>query len=199
MPHSLIVNSFDELFILGTTSSFNFPYSVDCYDSTFNGGTPNNLTNGLGVNYTNGSDIIVSHLSTDGSTLMGSTYIGGSLNDGLNSTSAISSQNLLRYNYADEIRGEIDIDENNNIYVVSCTQSADFPITGNVFQPIYGGGSLDACVFKLDNNLENLIWSSYLGGENHDAGYSLAIDSNQDLYLTGGTSSTLFPKNKPSN
>jgi len=193
VPHSLIVNSFDELFILGTTSSFNFPHSNNCFDSTFNGGTANNLTNGLGVNYTNGSDIIVSHLSSDGSTLMGSTFVGGSLNDGLNSTSAISSQNVLRYNYADEIRGEIDIDQNNNIYVISCTQSADFPITGNVFQPNYGGGSLDACVFKLDNNLENLIWSSYLGGENHDAGYSLAIDNNQDLYLTGGTSSTLFP------
>lgn len=193
VPHSLIVNSFDELFILGTTSSFNFPFSTNCFDSTFNGGTANNLTNGLGVNYTNGSDIIVSHLSSDGSNLMGSTFVGGSLNDGLNSTSAISSQNVLRYNYADEIRGEIDIDQNNNIYVISCTQSADFPITGNVFQPNYGGGSLDACVFKLDNNLENLIWSSYLGGENHDAGYSLAIDNNQDLYLTGGTSSTLFP------
>ena len=193
VPHSLIVNSFDELFILGTTSSLNYPFTTNCYDSTFNGGTSNNLTNGLGIDYTNGSDIIVSHLSTDGSSLLGSTFIGGSLNDGLNSTSSIASQNVLRYNYADEIRGEIDIDQNNNIYVVSCTQSADFPTTSNVFQPVYGGGSLDACVFKLDNNLENLIWSSYLGGENHDAAYSLAIDSNQDLYITGGTSSTLFP------
>ena len=193
VPHSLIVNSFDELFILGTTSSFNYPYTTNCYDSTFNGGTANNLTNGLGIDYSNGSDIVISHLSADGTSLLGSTFIGGSLNDGLNSTSSIASQNILRYNYADEIRGEIDIDQNNNIYVVSCTQSSDFPTTSNVFQPVYGGGNLDACVFKLDNNLENLIWSSYIGGENHDAAYSLSIDSNQDLYITGGTSSTLFP------
>jgi len=194
LPHSLIVNSFDELFILGTTSSINFPFTTGCYDSTFNGGTPNNLLNGLGVDYTNGSDIIISHLSDDGTSLIGSTYLGGSLNDGLNSTSAVASQNILRYNYADEIRGEIDIDENNNIYIVSCTQSSDFPIVGNVFQSTYGGGPLDGCIIKMDNELENIIWSSFLGGEEHDAGYSLSIDNNQDIYLTGGTSSFFFPK-----
>ena len=193
LPHSLIVNSFDELFILGTTSSPNFPTTTNAYDSTFNGGSSNNLTNGLGVNFTNGADIIVSHLSNDGTSLMGSTYIGGTNNDGLNSTSATASLNTLRYNYADEIRGEIDIDENNNIYVVSCTQSTDFPIVGNVFQQTYGGGDLDGCIIKLDNELENIIWSSFIGGENHDAAYSLALDNNQDIYISGGTSSTLFP------
>src|SRR5690606_33614713 len=145
--------------------------------------------NGLGVNYTNGSDIIVSRLSTNGTNLIASTYLGGSQNDGLNSTGA----NTLKYNYADEVRGEIDIDKNNNIYIVSCTRSPDFPIVGNVFQPTYGGGDIDACIIKMDNNLQNIIWSSFLGGNNHDAAYSLAIDSNEDLYLTGGTNSTNFP------
>jgi|10_taG_2_1085330.scaffolds.fasta_scaffold01934_5 gliding motility-associated-like protein len=189
LPHSLIVNSFDELFILGTTSSFDYPTTANAYDNTFNGGTMNNLSNGLGVNYTNGSDIIVSRLSTNGTNLIASTYLGGSQNDGLNSTGA----NTLKYNYADEVRGEIDIDKNNNIYIVSCTRSSDFPIVGNVFQPTYGGGDIDACIVKMDNNLQNIIWSSFLGGSNHDAAYSLAIDSNEDLYLTGGTNSTNFP------
>ena len=189
LPHSLIVNSFDELFILGTTSSFDYPTTTTAYDNTFNGGTMNNLSNGLGVNYTNGSDIIVSRLSTNGTSLIASTYLGGSQNDGLNSTGA----NTLKYNYADEVRGEIDIDKNNNIYIVSCTRSPNFPIVGNVFQPTYGGGDIDACIIKMDNNLQNIIWSSFLGGNNHDAAYSLAIDSNEDLYLTGGTNSTNFP------
>ena len=39
LPHSLIVNGFDELFIMGTTSSNDFPTTENCYDSTFNGGS----------------------------------------------------------------------------------------------------------------------------------------------------------------
>ena len=193
LPHSLIVNSLDELFILGTTSSSNFPTTTGCYDNSFNGGTPNNLQNGLGTNYVNGSDLIISHLSTNGANLLGSTYLGGSQNDGLNSTSTNRFLNILRYNYADEIRGEIDIDKNNNIYVVSCTRSSDYPVTSNAFQPTYGGGQIDACVTKLDNGLQNVIWSSFLGGEKHDAGYSLALDVNDDLLVTGGTESLQFP------
>jgi gliding motility-associated-like protein len=193
LPHSLIVNSFDELFVFGTTSSFNYPTTLGCYDNTFNGGTPNNLTNGLGVNYVNGSDIVVSKLSANGSSLLASTYIGGSQNDGLNSTNVTPALNVLRYNYADEVRGEIDIDKNNNIYIATCTRSADFPITGGVFQPTYGGGALDGVIMKFDNNLQNLIWSSYLGGALHDAIYSLALDANDDIYVTGGTESSLFP------
>tara|TARA_Y100000589_G_scaffold332313_1_gene391629 strand:+ start:1486 stop:5259 length:3774 start_codon:yes stop_codon:yes gene_type:complete len=193
LPHSLIVNSFDELFILGTTSSTDFSTTPSAYDTSYNGGIPNNLSNGLGVNYSNGSDIFVSHLSTDGSNLIGSTFIGGSGNDGLNSTSDIASNNILRYNYADEIRGEIEIDNNNNIYIASCTQSTDFPVSPNAFQSNYGGGDIDGCIIKLDNNLENIIWSSYLGGDFHDAIYSLALDPNEDIYVTGGTSSSTFP------
>lgn len=189
LPHSLIVNSFDELFILGTTSSFDYPTTANAYDNSFNGGTLGNFSNGLGVIYSNGSDIIVSRLSTNGTNLIASTYLGGSQNDGINSTST----NALKYNYADEVRGEIDIDKNNNIYIVSCTRSTDFPIVGNVFQPTFGGGDIDACIIKMDNNLQNIIWSSFLGGNNHDAAYSLAIDSNEDLYVTGGTNSTNFP------
>ena len=193
LPHSLIVNSLDELFILGTTSSSDFPTTVGCYDPSFNGGTANNLQNGLGVNYVNGSDLIVSHLSANGTSLLGSTYLGGSQNDGLNSTSTNATLNTLRYNYADEVRGELDIDQNNNVYIVSCTRSSDYPVTSNAFQTSYGGGDLDACVTKMDNGLQNVIWSSFLGGENHDAGYSLALDNADDLYVTGGTASNAFP------
>ena len=64
------------------------------------------MSNGLGVNYINGSDIFVSKISADGSSLIGSTFIGGSGNDGLNRTSASASNDTLRYNYADEIRGD---------------------------------------------------------------------------------------------
>ena len=189
LPHSMITNAQDELFVYGTTSSLNFPYSKGCYDSTFNGGTGLNLTSGLGVNYTNGSDIFVIRLSGAGDSLMAGTLFGGSGNDGLNSSTA----NNLRYNYADEVRGEIEIDKNNNIYVVSCTRSTDMPTSVGAYQITHGGGDLDGCIFKMDNKLTTLIWSSYLGGTGDDAAYSIALDKVDNAYVVGGTNSTNFP------
>ncbi len=188
LPHSMIVNSANELFVYGTTSSLDWPYTTGCYDSTFAGGTPTNLQNGLGVNFINGSDIFVIRLSEPGDSLLASTLVGGTANDGLNYTPTVD----IRYNYADEVRGEIEIDKNNNIYVVSCTRSNDFPVTPGAVQTTYGGGELDGCVFKMDNKLTTLIWSSYLGGSNNDAVYSLALDRNDNPYVTGGTVSTDF-------
>ena len=190
LPHSMITNSNDELFVYGTTSSLNFPYTTGCYDSTFNGGTALNLTSGLGVNFINGSDIFVIRISQPGDSLMGGTLVGGNANDGLNSTTA----NNLRYNYADEVRGEIEIDQNNNIYVVSCTRSTDFPVSGSAFQTMHGGSDLDGVVFKMDNKLTTMIWSSYLGGNGDDAAYSLALDKNDNAYVAGGTNSNDFIK-----
>ena len=38
VPHSMVVNSNDELFILGTSNSVNFPTTAGCWDNSFNGG-----------------------------------------------------------------------------------------------------------------------------------------------------------------
>jgi gliding motility-associated-like protein len=186
MPHSLIVNADDELFIFGTTGSSNFPTTFNAFDLTFAGGSDVVLP-GLGIRFSNGSDIFVTKLSNDGATLLASTYLGGTANDGLNLSAS------LRYNYADEVRGEVDVDKNGNVYVVTCTQSTDFPIVGSTFQQTSGGGLLDACVIKLTNDLSAIQWSSYLGGEDADAAYSLAIDDSSHIYVAGGTRSLAFP------
>ena len=125
LPHSMVVNSSNELFIFGTTSSLNFPTTNGAYQTIFNGGTYYGV-GGLGVTFNNGSDIFVSKLSASGGSLLSSTYIGGSENDGLNIHVPINK------NYADEVRGEIDIDKNNNVYIATCTKSADFPVTNSV-------------------------------------------------------------------
>ena len=187
LPHSLIVNGNDELFIFGTSSSNNFPVTANAYDQTYNGGPNPGEFNGLGVHYEFGSDIIVARISSDGTQLLASTYIGGTGNDGLDIS------NLLLYNYADQVRGEIDIDDQNNVYVVTCTGSSDFPISGTPFQSTYAGGNLDGVIIKMNNNLTNLIWSSYIGGSDDDAAYSVSLDQNDDLFIAGGTHSTNFP------
>ena len=183
VPHSMIVNSNNELIILGTSGSPNFPVTTGVYDQTFNGGPATGAFGGLGISYPNGSDFVISRLSEDGTQLLASTFVGGTGNDGLNISPA------LRRNYADEIRGEIDIDENDDIYVASTTRSVDFPRTFNTFQNFFAGGA-DACVFKMDNALSTLQWGTTYGGTLDDAAYSICQDNNGAIYFTGGTAST---------
>lgn len=184
VPNSLIVDSYNHLFVMGTTSSTNYPVSSGAYDSTFNGGTPYTLTYVL--NYT-GADNIVTKFNSTGTALLASTYFGGTGNDGIN------SQTPLKYNYADDIRGEIMIDNNDNVYIVASTQSTNLPVTSGVFQPAYGGGNQDGFIAKFDNQLASLLWCSYLGGSGNDAIYSIVVDDNLDIYISGGTTSTNFP------
>ena len=184
LPHSMIVNSSEELFVFGTTGSKDFPTTQNAYQNSFKGGTSYSPS-GLGASFPTGTDIFVSRINSEGGGLLSSTFLGGSNNDGLN------MHLPLNKNYADEIRGEIDIDNNNNIYVATCTKSTDFPIT-NTFQQ-NNKGQQEGCIIKIDNQLSTVIWSSYLGGSNHDAIYSLSLDSEDNIFVTGGTTSADFP------
>jgi len=92
-PHSLITSLDNEIYVMGTTGSTNFPTSAGAYDTSFNGGTNHTFTTSLG-HHPNGCDIYVAKLGPDGG-LLGSTFVGGSGNDGLNSSA------FLDYNYAD--------------------------------------------------------------------------------------------------
>ncbi|MDR1758697.1 MAG: gliding motility-associated C-terminal domain-containing protein [Bacteroidales bacterium] len=185
MPHSLIVNRNNELFILGTTGSADFPVTYNVICSSFKGGDSVQLSNA--ICFEHGSDMIVCKLSSDGTQLLASTFLGGSGNDGLNTA------NLLMANYADEVRGEINIDDQSNVYIASCTSSKDFPVTTGSFQSTYGGGEMDGCVLKLNYNLSNIIWASYLGGDHQDAAYSIEPVPDHSIFVCGGTASANFP------
>ncbi|MAZ01475.1 MAG: hypothetical protein CMP58_04755 [Flavobacteriales bacterium] len=180
VPHSLVCSR-GELYLLGTTGSNDFPISQGSFDPSFNGGLPF-TPNGIGVTYNNGSDIIITKFNYSGSNLLGSTYFGGIYNDGLNTS------NQLKFNYADEIRGEIDIDNDGYVYIASCTRSGDLPML-NSFQGSFNGG-LDGFVAKFSNNLQTLIWSTYIGGSMDDALYSLAFNKQGDVFVCGGTVSS---------
>lgn len=186
MPHSLIVDANAQLHVLGTTGSNNFPTTPGAFDNTFGGGTPFTPA-GLGLSYPNGSDMVVAKLSANGGQLLGSTYLGGSGNDGLNSAAG------LKFNYADEVRGEVLLDLQGNIWVVSCTQSANMPVTASAAQPAFGGGSHDGYVARFNPSLTQLQYASYLGGTAADALYNGEIDQAGRLYVSGGTVSQDLP------
>ncbi len=186
-PHSLVVNDNDELFVLGSTGSANFPTSTTAFDNTFNGGSSWGFI-GSYIPYPNGIDIVVTKFSSNGNNLLGSTFMGGSGNDGINESGAnvYNTSGLCNF-YADEYRGEIILDTAGNCYVASTTKSIDFPMVGAVQST--SGGLQDAVVFKLNPDLSSLLWSSYYGGNQNDAAYSLQINSLGDVYITGGTMS----------
>lgn len=182
-PHSLVMTASNDLLILGTTSSTDLKTSLSAYDRTFNGGT---FTSHV-VNYSNGSDIFVAKISSDGTQLLACTYLGGSLNDGLNPTSS-----PLVKNYGDQLRGDIISDASGNIFISTVTSSVNFPVT-NGFDLTYSGGDTDALILKLTSDLSQISWATFLGGSLADASHTIQIDKTGNLYVGGGSASVDFP------
>ncbi len=192
--NSLIVNNNNELYLLGTSSSSNYPTSANAFQMVNNQGPPVNWAIspftgaplGYGIEHGAGCDIVITRLSADGSNIVSSTLVGGTHNDGLNANT------ILSYNFGDPFRGEINLDNGGNVYVASSTESADFPITNGAFQTTIGGGR-DGVVFKMNSDLSNMIWSSFIGGSSTDNAYSIQLFSNGDALVGGGTLSSNFP------
>lgn len=182
---SLIVNAQNELLLFGATGSDDFPVTPGAYTTFFKGGSAISFPQN-GTIYSSGTDIYVSKFNSTGSALIGSTFIGGSLNDGVNNSGPLS------FNYGDYYRGEIQLDNFDNCYIASCTYSTDFPTTDGVVQTSSKGG-LEGCVFKMSPDLTSLIWSTYLGNNNDEACYALTVDDSSIVYVTGGTNSPGFP------
>ena len=193
---SLIVDAQNNLYLFGATGSNDFPITAGAYDNSFAGGTPIVFT-GSGTHFSYGSDLYVAKLSAGGNQLLASTFIGGSANDGLNTNNILSPSggeigpDSLEYNYGDQYRGDIQLDNFGNPVIISSSRSANFPIVGGFDATL--GGWQDAVLFKFNPSLTQLKWSTFIGGSNNDGGYGQVIGKNNQIYITGGTRSTNFP------
>lgn len=166
--YGVAVDSTSNIYLVGITDSANFP-------------TMNAFQQAAG-----GSDAFVTKLAATGSSLIYSTYVGGSGSD-LGSGIAVDSSGL--------------------VYITGRTASAsNFPLTADALQPAFGGGPNDAFLTKIDPTragMASLIYSSYLGGSKDEdipspgpAGNpsgAIAVDLSGNAYLTGNTSSSNFP------
>lgn len=196
---SLVVDNAENLLLYGATGSSDFPVTPTAYDTTFNGGILLHFIYN-GSFFDNGTDIYVAKFNSTGTTLMASTFIGGTMNDGVNvnndsvlfsGTTYEFPADSLQYNYGDQYRGEINVDAAGNAYIASSTRSGNFPIVGGFDNTL--GGEQDAVAFKFNSDFSTLLWSTYLGGSDNDAGYALALDDSSNVYITGGTRSNNFP------
>ena len=146
-------------YVTGTTqdATTDFPSTTGAFSTTHNGGT----------------DIFVSKLSADGSSLLYSTFLGGTGYDGA---------------YA------LAIDGNGNAYVTGSTMSSDFPTTAGAFD-ITHNGNADAFVSLFNPTGSALLYSTFLGGTGYDEGWGIAVDVDGNAYIAGYTydSITDFP------
>lgn len=87
----------------------------------------------------------------------------------------------------------IAVDSAGSAYVTGVTHSSGFPITPGSFQKSYNGGDMDAFVAKLNAAGSELVYSTFLGGSDTDAGTDIAVDSSGNAYVLGFTFSANFP------
>jgi hypothetical protein len=156
-PNNLVVDPDGNIYVAGRVGS-DFPTTGGSYDSTYNGGNV---------------DGAVFKLSSDGSELLYSTFIGGSESDECLS---------------------IDLATDGSAYIVGDTHSDDFPTTSGSFDTSYNGGGSDAYACRLSADGSDLEFSTFLGGSGSEGQiWDIALDSNNVVYIAGSTSSSDFP------
>jgi len=124
------------------------------------------------------ADAFVTKIAAGGAGLVYSTYLGGK---------------------AADFGRAIAVDPAGDAFVTGNTTSKNFPVPGCVFGCVPAGGS-DAFVTELrriPGGPVALVYSDYLGGAANDYGHGIAVDPNQNAYVTGATSSVNFPTTAP--
>ena len=151
----ITVNENGYAFVTGYTASYNYPVTPGAFD----------------VFHDWNWDTFVTKISTDGTSQVYSTFLGG--------------------NGEDAGRG-IAVDKNGCAYISGWTKSSNFPTTSGAYDESYNG-SQDGFATKISTNGNALVYSTYLGGNNTEKPYDIALDNNGCAYVTGETTSSDFP------
>jgi hypothetical protein len=152
------VDSSGSAYLAGQTISPNFPTTLGSFQTTCGGGCLQ-------------TDGVVTKFSPDGSSLVYSTYLGGS---GIEEAFAIA------------------VDSAGEAFVTGETGSTNFPTTRGAFQPTSPGG-VAAYVTKLNPKGTKLAYSTYFGNTS-TTGLAIAVDNNaHSVVVAGRTYSTTFP------
>lgn len=193
----IAVDGSGRAYVTGLTSSTNFPSLL-----------------GPGLTYNGGDhDAFVSRVSAGGATLEYSGFVGGPLGDEGKGIAVDASDNAYVtgalgadafvvklsaagsfLSYGGTIGGsgddrgyDIAVDRAGRASITGVTTSADFPVFDAPGS--YGGGQ-DAFVVRLNAAGTNFVNSGYLGGVDDDMGVGIAVDSWDNIYVVGSTSST---------
>jgi Beta-propeller repeat len=206
-------------YALGFTSSTDFPTTPAAFDTTANGGFDVSLTKlnpaGSGLVYStylggqgfdtggsvavdaggnayvtggtgsvdfpttpgafdtvsDGNDAFVTKLNAAGSVAVYSTVVGGTAFDGLNG---------------------VVLDTAGDAWLTGSTDSADYPVTADAADASFNGSS-DVVISELNAAGSALLYSTYLGGPQSEAGLDIARDAAGNLYVAGQALGMDFP------
>ncbi|NQX98781.1 MAG: SBBP repeat-containing protein, partial [Flavobacteriales bacterium] len=88
----------------------------------------------------------------------------------------------------------VDTDSNGNVFIAGYAGSTNFPTqdAGTYYQGAPAGGWYDVMILKFDNN-GNRIWVTFYGGSEGESGFSLSVDINDNIWITGTVGSFDFP------
>lgn len=156
-----------QVYIVGISGSDDFPVTENAYDTTFNDSS-------LARDY---NDIVVIQLDSSGSKKLYSTYIGGAAKD-------------AAY--------DIILKKDSSFIICGFSESADYPITSNAFDSTYNfkgtsSGAGDIIISEFSNGGSELKYSTFIGGEGTEKAYSIRIDSQNNYYITGLSTSHDYP------
>lgn len=163
--NSIAVDNQGNAYITGNTSSLNFPTTVGTIKPA--------LLPRTDAPNSYWTDAFVTKVNPSGTAVVFSTYFGG--------------------RSGSEFGNGIAVDAGGNVLVSGLTAAADFP-TLNAYQPTFGGGPEDAFAAKLNPNGSQLIYSTFIGGNNTDIGGKIALNPATGEAVFAGTSySPNFP------
>jgi len=160
------INSSGDAYLFGVVGSTDFPVTTGAYQSTNKG------------NAGGGSNLTLTELNSTASSLIYSTYLGGS-----------------GAGYLGDAPNGLAIDSTGNAFLTGTTYEANFPITTGAFQTTdHAAGGLPTCfVTKMNPTGTALVYSTFLGGSGSDRAEGVAVDSSGDAYITGSAGSSDFP------
>jgi hypothetical protein len=213
------VDSGGNAYLLGASSSTDFPTTPGAFDTSANGAFDATLTKlnpaGSGLvysTYIGSSDFDgASGLVVDGA---GAAYLTGGTSgawpvtpgayDTTNDNgdafvtkvnpagSALEFSTFIGGSDFDSASDAV-LDTAGNVWLTGGSSSTDFPVTAGAPDTTFNGGGGDAIIAELNSTGSALLFATYLGGSNSEGGGDIARDPTGDIYITGSTYSQDFP------